>query len=284
MRRIQGLRDDSQKLKAKARLLLGQVKVITTKPYVFFFLGFHPHFTDIHPQCFEVSHPFTQGGTGSSCLNCPPSTSPLELPPASLLLRFIWASGLACFVPSLHLSRTFGAFPGHYILLEWSISRDFTGWPKQFVQNSAAGALAALGTSSPERQRVSSSAQPLVTLGKRRRAAGRVRATLSSTQRPNARPVAGSARTDSDPAQPRLPDLLTERRGRGLGPSTSPRPPLSGFSLTHGSRPLPLFSLTARPSGCEPVSRPGSEAVCILYAGLFAPGSRAAFPAVAEAA
>lgn len=78
-------------------------------------------------------------------------------------------------------------------------------------------------------------------------------------------------------------------RAPGAWPRTrtsprSPPPPPSGFSLTHGSRPLPLFSLTARAPGSELVSRPGRGAVCISYAGLLAPGSRAASPAVAGAA
>ncbi|EAW62535.1 zinc finger, A20 domain containing 2, isoform CRA_c, partial [Homo sapiens] len=97
----------------------------------------------------------------------------------------------------------------------------------------------------------------------------------------------GSARRHSNPSRPRLLDLLTGHRGRGLGPATSPRsppPPPPGFSLTHGSRPLPLFSLTARAPGGECVSRPGRGAVCISYAGSLAPGSRAASPAVAGAA
>nr|XP_054356141.1 WAS/WASL-interacting protein family member 2-like [Pongo pygmaeus] len=238
---------------------------------------------------------------------------PLNFLPQASSSRFIWASGLACFVPSRLLSRTFGAFPVHDALLESSISRDFTGWPKQFVQNSAAGALAALGG-----RAFPHAAQPPVTLGERTHAASCVRATLgldfgaentcgerggfinrkdleairtrSSQLHPRGRLPGqwlGSARRHSNPSRPRLPDLLTGHRGRGLGPATSPRsppPPPSGFSLTHGSRPLPLFSLTAGAPGGERVSRPGRGALCVSYAGSLAPGSRAASPAVAGAA
>ena len=74
------------------------------------------------------------------------------------------------------MGRTFGALPVHEALLEESISRDFTGWPQQFVQNGVAGAedWQQVGGALPD------SAQPPVTL--RERAGGRASERASAAR------------------------------------------------------------------------------------------------------
>eukprot|EP00069_Balaena_mysticetus_P005402 bmy_18030T0 len=201
--------------------------------------------------------------------------------------------------------RTFGALPVHEALLEESISRDFTGWPKQFVQNGVAGAedWQQVGGALPD------SAQPPVTLGERagerrpprsfpgasEQCSGWTLEPKGSVREPDggnfinrredpeakqqttsfqlhpgaaAEPVTRlrAKAARSGSAPPPRPGDWRRRRGAEHVTSTRFPPPPSGFSLTHRPRPPSPFPHCLSAGWRGRVSRLERRPTCISSA------------------